>query len=426
MKKVVLYKAHQTNKGVLIMYNENGFSLKNVIVKIVLVLLFIFLLLWFFPMPKMEPVYDRIFLSNIESMKDAAKDYFTLERLPKNVGDKEKLTLADMLKLKLVLPFVDSNNKACDNKLSYVEVTKLDDEYTMKVNLSCGEVSDYIIVHMGCYDYCKTTICEKDTAAEVIKKPVIVKPVPVKPTPVKPVVSYIYEYKKTMNGYYTDWSAWSAWSTTAQTASTNKEVQTKVETTYTEQTKLVAYKTTTSYQDVYEPVSNYLYTVTTKTCTAFGVEYNQTDTTTYKYTEWTYQGIKNYTYTPKDTDTTKYVYVEGSSGDYDCGTCSSASYASYKVYTRQKIAVVEGTVVCTDFTTTKKDLYVITEKYVGTATIKKTEPVYGIVKTPVNTTYYSTRTRSYVEGSTSIKWSYYGDKSLLNSGYSYTGNKKVK
>lgn len=423
MKKVVLYKAHQTNKGVLIMYNENGFSLKNVIVKIVLVLLFIFLLLWFFPIPKMEPVYDRIFLSNIESMKDAAKDYFTLERLPKNVGDKEKLTLADMLKLKLVLPFVDSNNKACDNKLSYVEVTKLDDEYTMKVNLSCGEVSDYIIVHMGCYDYCKTTICEKDTAAEVIKKPVIVKPVPVKPTPVKPVVSYIYEYKKTMNGYYTDWSAWSAWSTTAQTASTNKEVQTKVETTYTEEKKIVAQMI--SYKDMYEQVATPIgYKVTTKTCTAFGIDYSQDDTTTYKYTEWTYKETINLTYTPKDTDTKIYVYVAGSSGDYDCGTCSSTSYASYKVYTREKVAVIEGTVACTNYATTTRDLYITTEKYLGY--YKTVTPIYGNVKTPVNTTYYSTRTRSYVEGTTSIKWSYYGDRSLLNAGYSYTGNKKVK
>ena len=31
----------------------------------------------------------------------------------------------------------------------------------MKVYLSCGEQEDYIVVIMGCYNYCKTDICEQ-------------------------------------------------------------------------------------------------------------------------------------------------------------------------------------------------------------------------------------------------------------------------
>ena len=50
---------------------------------------------------------------------------------------------------KLLVKFSDSNNRVCDNKKSYIEVTKEKEEYTMKVNLSCSDKEDYIMLHMG-------------------------------------------------------------------------------------------------------------------------------------------------------------------------------------------------------------------------------------------------------------------------------------
>jgi hypothetical protein len=117
------------------MYNEERFSYGSIIFKILLVVLFVFLLMWLFPMPNMKPVYDRIFNDNIETMKDAAKDYFTVERLPKTVGEKKTITLEEMISQKMVMPFVDKDNKLCDSKASYVEVVKMDNEYLMKVTI---------------------------------------------------------------------------------------------------------------------------------------------------------------------------------------------------------------------------------------------------------------------------------------------------
>ena len=59
------------------------------------------------------------------------------------------MTLGEMYDNKLLVEFSDSNNRVCDNKKSYIEVTKEDDEYTMKVNLSCTDKEDYIMLHMG-------------------------------------------------------------------------------------------------------------------------------------------------------------------------------------------------------------------------------------------------------------------------------------
>ncbi len=50
------------------------------------------------------------------------------------------------------------------------------------------------------------------------------------------------------------------------------------------------------------------------------------------------------------------------------------------------------------------------------------EPVYKDEETK----YYSYKTRTYVAGTTDIKWSVYNDTTLLNNGWVYTGNYKEK
>ena len=169
------------------MYNErkDTFSVKDIIVQVLCILLFIFLLLWLFPtksfikknyngtysssdstvnVEESEQVVDAIFNFNVQTMKEAAISYYTTSRLPAKVGDTDTMSLRKMLSEKLILSFLDSDNKQCDLDNSYVQITKLSDEYTLKVNLVCpASKSDYIIVHLGCYDYCKGNVCEKKT-----------------------------------------------------------------------------------------------------------------------------------------------------------------------------------------------------------------------------------------------------------------------
>ena len=144
------------------MYNDNtNFSIKNVIIQFLFVALFIFLLIWLFPLKSdmqdaisesctgdmctqdNSVLYDSIFNTNVLMMKDSAKSYFTTPRLPQKVGENVKLTLGKMLDLKIILPFVDKNGDTCSLTDSYVEVTKYDEEYVMKVNLKCGEQENY-------------------------------------------------------------------------------------------------------------------------------------------------------------------------------------------------------------------------------------------------------------------------------------------
>ena len=451
------------------MYNDNtNFSIKNIIIQFLFIALFIFILIWLFPLKSdlkgavgtctgdtcnNSVLYDSIFNTNVLMMKDSAKSYFTTPRLPKKIGDKVKLTLGEMLNLKIILPFVDKNGDTCSLDESYVEITKYEEEYIMKVNLKCGEQENYLLVYMGCYDYCSTTICEKNESD--VKEPIIypskpeVKPQPkpeakpepkpeakpeakpepkpevkpdpkpevkpdpkpeVKPDP-KPEKEYLYEYVKKTDGYY-KYSDWSEWQTTEVKADANTSVKTKT----LLQKKLIGYNVTTSTdksQPIYGTKEVQIGTEEKTVCK----KYDYVSTGEYSYSEYKYKETVYLTYTPKDTTTTKYVYVD--EDPYVCKeNCTAGTVKAYKVYTRTQTPVtkyecVETGVETRPVTTT---IQVIT----GYKTTQTKEPVYE-TKT---VKYYSYMTRTWIEGTTDTKWSIKNDTTLLSSGYSYTGNTK--
>ena len=166
---------------------------------------------------KLSPLYDRIFGDNIVNMKNTAKDYFTTARMPKNEGDTVKLTLGEMIEKKLITPIKDKNGKMCDTEKSYVEVTKVGDEYKMKVNLSCDGEEDYTITYLGCYNYCKGDICESKATA----KTVATKTTTTKTTPKKVEKHYCVYY----NGKYYDKSGNVVSKTAYEKACTQKPVE---------------------------------------------------------------------------------------------------------------------------------------------------------------------------------------------------------
>ncbi len=136
---------------------RNGLTIKDLLIRLILIVIFIFLLIWLFPMPDLKPLNNQIFADNIDRMKDVAKSYYTVERLPQNINDFKKMTLREMIDNKLILPLTDSNGKTCNKDDSYIKITKLENEYVIKIYLSCSDKKDYIITHFGCYDICSDT-----------------------------------------------------------------------------------------------------------------------------------------------------------------------------------------------------------------------------------------------------------------------------
>lgn len=89
---------------------------------------------------------SNTFVNNINLMKSAGFEYFKGNNLPDKIGSSTKITLDEMETSNLIVEFQDDKGNTCNKEESYVQVTKtLEDEYTMKVFLSCKEQSDYII-----------------------------------------------------------------------------------------------------------------------------------------------------------------------------------------------------------------------------------------------------------------------------------------
>ena len=207
------------------MEDERRINIVKVLLKLIVVVLVILFSAWIVtkicsnnnPINS-DKLVDQVFQDNLNRMKEVGISYFTLERMPKNVGDKEKITLQDMYDKNLILEIRDEENNLCSDTDSYIEVEKYNDEYQMKINLSCSNRKDYIIVVMGCYNYCKNEICEKQEQDVIADSD--------NDSQQNTVIEY--EYYKATNGKWTDWSAWSAWQKTYLEPTEYRKVETKV------------------------------------------------------------------------------------------------------------------------------------------------------------------------------------------------------
>lgn len=107
-----------------------------------------------------EKVPSSTFKENLETIKAAAKSYFTVDRLPEENGSVVTLTLEEMLEKKMILKFTDENGNFCNNQDSYAQMKKTSsNEYELKVQLTCNDNSDYIIENYGCYNVCTSEEC---------------------------------------------------------------------------------------------------------------------------------------------------------------------------------------------------------------------------------------------------------------------------
>lgn len=445
-------------KGGIYMYNEreNSFSIRDIILQLLFIVLFVLVLVWLFPTKgdmqkslkgvkvdadlsgletQLEVLTNRIFAENLETMKEAAISYYTDERLPKKVGESKELTLKEMINEKLLIEFKDSKGKSCNMTESYVKITKNDNEYLLKVNLKCSDDEGYILVHLGCYTYCKSAVCEKQPTTTPTTTPTVTptpKPNPTpnpnptpdpKPNPT-PVKTYMYKYMKKTNDTYSAWSSWSKWSTTKVTETNLRDVETRTTSQNIQEKVLIGYNVKT-YLDkskpIYEDVKVLIDTVQVKTgCKTWGTE--TVGTGEYRG-EWVNAGTVKLATVPADTSTTKYIY--NYSATASCGDCASQNLTVYTVQKYKTYEIKTTKEVCKEYNYKTEEVYGTSKKVVGYETYQIKEPVYGYRTKTVTTKEYRYRTRTFIPGTVTYKWSYSSnDKTLISQGYTYTGVKK--
>lgn len=440
-------------------YENRGFPFRDFLLKLILIIIFVFLLVWLLPKfikpttivekqettTEISAIASQIFNDNLNAMKDAAISYYTDERLPKEIGEYDQMTLGDMIGKKIITPLIDKNNKAVDVEASYVKITKADDEYILKVNIKDSEKEDYILVHLGCYTYCNSYVCEKEetnvaikgakpSKNQINKQPEENKEEPTKPSdepekpadkeddkpaeptpedkpqekpeedkPDEPVVTpskkYQYEYKKTTNLQLSAWTPWSSWE---KASCSTKEVNCndnsasclyKLQTykqkqkiaTYTkkqaELTQVSSYSTTTCSKYNYVVINSTTYTTTT----TYNVVNTITSSTASTVGDWKYIGRYSYDNPPRDTSTTHYEFV-GADFSYCEETCESLPKFFYDKYTYTgKLTSVPNTTSTPESSSTSSSTSGSVSATCGSY-VTNTVPVYGYVT--VNNTDY--------------------------------------
>lgn len=481
-------------------YENRGFPFKDFLLKLILIIIFVFLLVWLLPKfiapaisknleknntnitinnNEINALVSQIFIENLEKMKDAAISYYTNERLPQEDGGSDKMTLSDMIGKKIIAPLVDKNNKAVDVEESYVKITKTEDEYILKVNLKDSETEDYILVHLGCYDYCDGYLCEKETntnnvpikqgkeeettTPEPTPTPIPQPtpqpdpiPIPDPDTPEEPEPSipdvpddeqeYEYEYAKTTGAKFTEWTKWTPYEktnckTSAITCDENDTTCTLELKRYDRKEKIGTYEkeyVATSNKQVqvtsYEQKSctNWKYIIINSKTYAVTKSYttiNTVTSSTQKSVEgWEFVSRKTYTNPPTSSNEKYYIFVgaDYSNCSETCETLPKYVYDEYK-YTGS-MEEVDSTTEPGSSTSVKVECGKIITKTIPvyrTITVSdiatRTEPLYGTV------CYKSTRTRDLITTGTTIKqWSYYNNQTLLNDGWYYTGSVRIK
>lgn len=343
----------------------------KVLIKFLIIIGAIFVLVWLFPTKQsLNPLYQDVFRNNINSMKDAAETYFTNERLPKNVGDKVKLTLKEMQDMNLVLPFIDRYGKECDLNNSYVEITKTETEYELKVNLVCSKEESFIIEHLGCTDKCNVCSDSSCTSTKLVKEyqyqrdiknkvvdsykcdkgytlnsktnkceKQVTETIKTEATPVyseKVVTESPIEKTKTVEATYSDWSSWSE--NKEYDPDNNNITWGKSELVWNEKNGAKKITKKTTKQDTSKPIYQETYdnlVGTYKQYLCSDYSYFRTDGgTTYQASNWVLKtSNKKMSYVPDNTYDTMYV-VKGMDFESCSSTCTLKPYYLVDVYTR--------------------------------------------------------------------------------------------
>jgi hypothetical protein len=282
-------------------------------------------------MPDMTAFNDSVFSNNVNSMKDAAKSYFTTERMPSETGKSTKMTLQEMLDQNLLLPFTDKDGNACDTKKSYVKVTKGETEYELKVSLTCDGETKYVIEKIGCYDFCPSGTCKETKVTTKTDDNGEIKVV-------NPDGTYITEYEFTRNLSNESWKTGDWTVTKLDETDDIKLVDTKTQ--YTGQKKVD--ENTTLYEEVAYGTNSYYVTDTNWTTEE---KHNDEDIlvetrTLYTGDKKVEAGTKRYEYIKYGTRD-NWTYDENWTTEVKTETENLKKWEERLVYTGQKEIVTE-------------------------------------------------------------------------------------
>jgi len=91
----------------------------------------------------------------LDIMESAALKYIKIDDLPKEINGQKTIKLKELIDNNHITYLVDEAGNVCDVNKSYVEITKLTNNYAVKTYIISGDEVDYKISYIGCFATCK-------------------------------------------------------------------------------------------------------------------------------------------------------------------------------------------------------------------------------------------------------------------------------
>ena len=236
-----------------------------------------------------------------------------------------------------------------------------------------------------------------------------------------------YQYMKNIEAKYSDWSSWATYTYNK----TNPPAFGKYELSELEdlgKTSEFDYYKYTKGDPFYQDVKVNSGTINQTYCADYDYYRITTSTATTTYAikhgdDWVYAGRYTSNETPQDTMAVKYVFVDFDWTGCDMN-CTKAPKKIWDKYTRTVYRSTGTTTVVSNSNVVTTCAKTETKKVNIVATVKQLVD-YEKIRTAVykDVYRYKKRTRTITSKAyTDYKWSYYNDQSLINAGYSLTGN----
>lgn len=154
--------------------NENKIDWSNIIKRVLLIIAAILVVLGIATAVKKctksnsvdDPKEKEVDLTNqLDQLEAATLKYLTKDNLPIELNASKTIRLKIMINKELITDITDETNTKCDSNESYAEVTRLENNYAVKLSLTCGKNKDYRLIYVGCFESCNGGICKGTEAS---------------------------------------------------------------------------------------------------------------------------------------------------------------------------------------------------------------------------------------------------------------------
>ncbi len=129
------------------------FDWKGFLLKLAFVIIVIVLVIKLLPLNNKKEINltkSEEFKSNMNKLKDAGNDYFTIDKLPSSVEETVQVSLNDLIKVGAIRTLRDTEGESCDENSSYIKAKKNENDYSLELYLVCGEEEETSFVYLNC------------------------------------------------------------------------------------------------------------------------------------------------------------------------------------------------------------------------------------------------------------------------------------